>query len=694
MSEQNRKANKLITEKSPYLLQHAYNPVDWYPWCEEAFTKAKNEDKPVFLSIGYSTCHWCHVMERESFEDFSVAELMNKVFVNIKVDREERPDIDNVYMTVCQMMTGGGGWPLTIIMTPDKKPFFSGTYFPKEKRYGRIGLIELINQINSAWKTRRNEINNSAEQITNYLCEYNLPKQKNEITSDIFEKAFKVFETKFDKTFGGFGASPKFPSPHNLMFLLRHWKKTGNTSALEMVEKTLTQMRMGGIFDHIGFGFHRYSTDKEWLLPHFEKMLYDQALISYSLVETFQATQKEEYKIIAEEIYEYVLRDMTSTEGGFYSAEDADSEGEEGKFYVWSEDEINILLKEDSHFFKMIFNILPEGNFTEESTRNNSGTNIPHLKKSITDCSIELNIPPEELNHKINNWRKILFEERRKRIHPFKDDKILTDWNGLMIASFAKAGKVFNNQKYIDAAEKCIQFIFNKLSTPEGKLLHLYRLDEASVNGTADDYAFVVAALLELYEATFKVKYLRKAIDLNEIFINHFYDNKNGGFYFTSNESESLIVTTKEIYDGAVPSSNSVALLNLLKFARITANQHYENLASEIIKSFSEEISKQPSSYTQFLCGLDFAFGPAYEVVIVEGKDESHTKKIIEIINKKFIPNKVLVFIPGKNSDEINKIAEFTSSFTTLGNKTTVYVCKNYQCNLPVNNPDTIVGLF
>ena len=694
MAEQNKKANRLINEKSLYLLQHAYNPVDWYSWNEEAFKKAKEEDKPVFLSIGYSTCHWCHVMEHESFEDKSVAELMNKVFINIKVDREERPDIDNIYMTVCQMMTGGGGWPLTIIMTPDKKPFFSGTYFPKENKYGRIGLVELIKQIETAWKTKREDINSSAEQITIYLQDYNSSKQKNEISITVLEKAFQSFESRFDKTYGGFGSSPKFPSPHNLMFLLRYWKRTNNNNALVMVEKTLIQMRMGGIFDHLGFGFHRYSTDKEWLIPHFEKMLYDQALITNALVETYQATHNEEYKRYAEEIFEYVLRDMTSPDGGFYSAEDADSEGVEGKFYVWTESEINILLKEDAVIFKKIFNIMPKGNFTDESTRAQTQTNIPHLKKSISDYSFELNIPFDELNSIINRSRKILFDERKKRVHPLKDDKILTDWNGLMIISLAKAGKVFNKIKYIEAAENSIQFIFEKLTKPEGKLIHRYCEGEAAIDAHADDYAFIISGLIELYETTFKIKYLQKAIELNEIFIKHFYDYNNGGFYFTSDEGEELIVRTKEIYDGAIPSSNSIALLNLLKLARITANQKYENLASEISRTFSEEVSKNSTSYTQFLCGLDFAFGPAYEVVIVEGKDESQTKKIMSGINKYFIPNKVLVFIPENDFDEIKNIAAYTSFYTTINNNTTAYICQNYKCNLPTDDPDTISNLF
>ena len=541
MIENNKSTNRLINEKSPYLLQHAHNPVDWYPWEEEAFEKARSENKPIFLSIGYSTCHWCHVMEHESFEDSSVAELMNNVFVNIKVDREERPDIDNIYMTVCQMMTGSGGWPLTIIMTPDKKPFFSGTYFPKENKFGRVGLIQLIKQIENAWKFKRDEIDKSAEEITNYLKDHHTTKQRSELTTDVFKKAFDSFESRFDKTYGGFGSSPKFPSPHNLMFLLRYWKRTGNANALKMVETTLTQMRMGGVFDQIGFGFHRYSTDKEWLVPHFEKMLYDQALISMSLIETYQATQKEEYKIMAEEIFEYVLRDMTSADGGFFSAEDADSEGEEGKFYVWTENEIDNILNEKAKTFKLVFDISSNGNFSEEATRTPTGTNIPNLKKTIKEFADELNIPPKVLLEDINNSRKILFIEREKRIHPLKDDKILTDWNGLMIASLAKAGRVFNNLKFTYAAERSINFIFDKLTNINGSLIHRYRDGEAALLAHADDYAFVVFGLLELYESTFKIEYLKKAIMLNDLFIAHFYDRVNGGFYFTSEQKKFMM---------------------------------------------------------------------------------------------------------------------------------------------------------
>ncbi|MFW9897624.1 MAG: thioredoxin domain-containing protein, partial [Candidatus Thorarchaeota archaeon] len=446
--------NKLKSEKSPYLLQHAKNPVNWYPWGEEAFNKAKYEDKPIFLSIGYSTCHWCHVFAHESFEDQEVAKLMNEVFVSIKVDREERPDIDKIYMTVCQMMTGSGGWPLTIIMTPDRKPFFAGTYFPKETRFGRIGLIDLIKRIKELWKNQKSELIDSANQITFRLQNIDQESPGDLFTEITLKNAFRQLSIQFDYVNGGFGTRPKFPTPHNLIFLLRYWKRTGEEKALEMVEKTLLEMRKGGIFDHIGFGFHRYSTDSTWLVPHFEKMLYDQALIALVYIEAYQATKNDLYKHTTKEIFNYVLRDMISEEGGFYSAEDADSEGEEGKFYVWTKNELEQIL-ESNEFDLAIntFNVKESGNYREEATQKKTRKNILYLK----------NLPNKEKFALIEKIRLKLFKEREKRIHPHKDDKILTDWNGLLIAALAKGAQVLNDDHYLQIAKKSVNFILSKL---------------------------------------------------------------------------------------------------------------------------------------------------------------------------------------------------------------------------------------
>ncbi len=457
--------NRLKNEKSPYLLQHADNPVDWYPWGPEAFEKARQEDKPIFLSIGYSTCHWCHVMEHESFEDEEVARLLNQTFVSIKVDREERPDIDQLYMTVAQLMTGGGGWPLNIFMTPDKEPFFAATYIPKENRYGRLGLMELIPRVDELWRTSRQELLSSADRIVAALKQVSESQGSSLLDASVLDKAYQQLLDSFDKDLGGFGSAPKFPSPHNFYFLLRYWQRSGREEALDMVEKTLQAMRAGGIYDHVGFGFHRYSTDAGWLVPHFEKMLYDQALLTLAYTEVFQATGKSFYQTTAREILSYILRDMQSPEGAFYSAEDADSEGEEGKFYLWSYDELENLLsdRELDHLVRH-FGIKPEGNFLDQDGGSSSGLNILHWSRRANEAQEDFEA-----------IRKKLFDYREKRIHPLKDDKILTSWNGLMIAALARAGGAFSEKAYTDAAEKAASFILAQMRDGRGRLLHRFR---------------------------------------------------------------------------------------------------------------------------------------------------------------------------------------------------------------------------
>ena len=675
--------NRLSKEKSPYLLQHANNPVDWYPWCDEAFEKAKSEDKPVFLSIGYSTCHWCHVMAHESFEEEEVAKLMNDAFVSIKVDREERPDIDGIYMTVCQMLTGSGGWPLTIIMTPDKEPFFAGTYFPKDQRFGRPGMLEMIPQIKQAWNSRREEIIKSADKISSAVAQNSNLPAGDFLNDEILEKAFTDFQIRFDEENGGFGNAPKFPTPHNFFFLLRYWKKRGDNSALEMVKKTLIEMRKGGIHDHIGFGFHRYSTDSHWLVPHFEKMLYDQALLATAYIETYQATKEEIFKSTAEEILKYVMRDMTSPEGGFYSAEDADSEGEEGKFYLWDEEELRNILGEDSNLIIKIFNCEKDGNWIDPTIGGAPGTNILHLGKSYKELAKENELKADELKNKTDRARNKLFKARKKRVHPYKDDKILTDWNGLMISAFAKAAQVFDEKEYVEKAESAVEFIFQKLRTENGRLLHRYRQGEAGIPANIDDYSFLIAGLLDLYEASFKVTYLKSAIELNQTLQNSFWDSTNGGFYFTADDSEKLISRQKEIYDGAIPSGNSVALLNLLKLGRFTGDTIYEKKANQLVMAFSSVIKNSPIAFSQFLASLDFAFGPSKEIVIVGKKNNPESEKVLNFIRKKFIPNKVLLF-KEEEDQNLAGIAKFTVDQKPLNGKTTVYVCENFNCKMPV----------
>jgi uncharacterized protein YyaL (SSP411 family) len=678
-----RKPNRLINEKSPYLLQHAYNPVDWYPWCDEAFERAKIEDKPIFLSIGYSTCHWCHVMEKESFEDEEVAKILNENFIPIKVDREERPDIDTIYMTICQAMTGHGGWPLTIIMTPDKKPFFAGTYIPKHSRYGRIGLIELLQKVVEIWKENKDKVISLAEQITNEIKEAIEKVEKGNIIDEtIFTLAYKELEENFDPEYGGFGEAPKFPTPHNLMFLLRYWKRTGNAKAIDMVEQTLKGMWLGGIYDQIGFGFHRYSTDRKWLVPHFEKMLYDQALISLACIETYQATGKEKYVVLCSEVFSYVIDNLTNTDGGFFSAEDADSEGEEGKFYLWEYSELEkILNQSELNFVIENFNIRKDGNYIDELKRSRTGKNIFHLSSEL-----------EGEKRKI--WESIrlkLLKHRNNRIRPLKDDKILADWNGLTISSLAKGYLTFGVEDYIKIAEKSANFILKNMLTNDGKLLHRFRDGEAKINGHLDDYAFLAWGLIELYEATFKTNYLKKAIELTNKMIELFWDENNGGFFLS--ENEDVLFKQKEIYDGAIPSGNSVALLVLIKLSKITGRSDLNELTYKLVETFSGTVSKHPSAYTFFLSAFDFLIGPSFEIIIV-GKSSDDISKIQKLLNSKFIPNKILLYKPTDREDEINLIAPFLTHYKEIDGKTTIYICTNYECKQPVTSVEEMMRLI
>ncbi|MFP4655837.1 MAG: thioredoxin domain-containing protein [Methanohalobium sp.] len=711
--ETEEKPNHLINEKNPYLLQHAYNPVNWYPWGEGAFEKAKNEDKPIFLSIGYSTCHWCHVMEKESFEDPEVARLLNENFVSIKVDREEHPDIDSIYMDVCQALTGRGGWPLTIIMTPDKKPFSAATYLPKESRFGLTGLVDLLPRISDMWSKQKRELVNRAEQIASSIEEFSTKQpEPQELGNQELDTAYKSLLENYDPEYGGFGTAPKFPSPHNLMYLMRYWERTSSNKALEMVEQTLKCMRKGGIFDHIGFGFHRYSTDRYWLVPHFEKMLYDQALLSMAYTEAYQATGKTEYAETAKDVFTYVLRDLTSKEGGFYSALDADSEGVEGKFYTWTYEEIqNSLSKTETNIVTNLFNLKKEGNFIDEKTGKPSGKNIPHLLDTPLYIDAEPDETLDEFHKKLNEahekrevWkqnllktiysqkrlevaRRKLFEAREKRVHPAKDDKILTDWNGLMIAALSKGAQVFDDNRYSDAARNAADFILENMYNSSGQLMHRYRDGESAVQGFVDDYAFLTWGLIELYETTFEVKYLKKALELNSYLISHFWDNKNGGFYFTSDTADSPIVRKKEIYDGAIPSGNSVAIMNLLRLGRMTGNLELENKASDAMQTFSKALSWNPLASTHSMQALDFVQGSVNEIVITGDFQSEDTQNMLKSLRSDFIPRKIVLLKPDNvESPEIVNIAGFTRNMSSQDGKATAHICQNYTCSLPTTD--------
>jgi uncharacterized protein YyaL (SSP411 family) len=685
--------NHLAEEKSPYLLQHADNPVDWYPWGEAAFAKAKKENKPIFLSIGYSTCHWCHVMAHESFADPDVARLLNDVFVCIKVDREERPDIDGIYMTVCAMLTGSGGWPLTIVMTPDRKPFFAGTYFPKKTLPGRIGMLELPARIKEIWGTRQQEVVDSAATIVQALLEVVDNHAAGPLTTDIFNRAFDRFAGRFDEQYGGFGPAPKFPAPHNLLFLLRYWKQTGNGQALGMVERTLIAMRQGGMVDHVGFGFHRYSTDQQWLLPHFEKMLYDQAMLALAYTEAFQVTGNPEFRTIVAEIFTYIERVMTHAEGGFYSAEDADSEGEEGKFYVWTAEELQQVLNADDAALTMrVYNITAAGNFREEASNRKTGANILHRVDTIPVLAADLKLTVADLTLRLENIRQVLFAAREKRSHPHKDDKILTDWNGLLIAALAKGARVFDQDEYLATASRAADFILRKMRAESGRLLHRFRDGEAAVEGMLDDYAFLVRGLIELYEASFVPRYLQEALMLTDITLSAFWDREKGGFFQTPADGEELLVRRKDIQDGAIPSGNSIALANLLRLTRMTGRSDLEDKARRMLSTFAAAVEKNPDACTQFLQGVDLVLSPGCEIVIVGDPHTPDTKRMVRAFGRLYAPRAVLLFKDSTDAaDNIGGLSKFTENYTTVRGRTTAYVCTDFRCELPTIDIDEAV---
>jgi len=679
--------NRLIFESSPYLLQHARNPIDWYPWGAEAFKKAIAEDKPIFLSIGYTTCHWCHVMEHESFEDQEVADLMNRDYVCIKVDREERPDVDNIYMSVTQMMTGRGGWPMTVIMSPDKIPFFTGTYFPKKS------MTQLVPHFANIWKNERDKVSEVGESIMISLEEMQANRTGGDLNATHLDACFDALRKNFDHQFGGFGNRPKFPTAHTLSFLLRYYKRTEKKDALDMVKLTLEKIHQGGIYDQVGLGIHRYSVDKEWLVPHFEKMLYDQALFAQASLECFQVTKDPYFSRIVKEILTYITRDMTSPEGGFYSAEDADSEGEEGKFYVWTQEEVEqILGPKDAKLFQEVYRFEKDGNFLDESTNEKTGANIPHLRKSL-DLHADLkNQENKEFRKKIKSLNAKLFTYRKKRIHPQKDDKVLTDWNGLMISTFAKSAKALNQTKYLNIARKAADFCLSKLRQKNGRLLKRWRKGKAGLPAHLEDYAFLIQGLLDLYEASFDVKYLRSAIELVDLTLEHFEDREEGGFFLTADDGEKLLIRAKEIYDGAIPSGNSVMALNLLRVHKITGKERYLNSSENLFSAFSGFLEKNPQGAEVLLHALDFKLSPPKEIVIAGELGSKETSQLIEAINQNFIPGKILLFRPtGNEEPEITKLSPFLINLNLVNGKPAVYICENQTCQQPETDPKKVV---
>lgn len=690
MADEEKFTNHLKDEKSPYLLQHLHNPVDWYPWGEEAFRKARDEDKPIFLSIGYSTCHWCHVMARESFQDGEIGEILNRYFVAVKVDREERPDIDSVYMTVCQMMTGSGGWPLTIILTPERKPFFAGTYFPRESVGRGVGLKDLLLNVQDLWMDKRAELLDSARDIKSALEKLSQTQQGPLLDSEVLDQAYQALKDNFDHDKGGFGGFQKFPTPHHLLFLLRYWKATGQEEAREMVEITLQNMTQGGVWDHVGFGFHRYAVDPHWLVPHFEKMLYDQALMALALTECYQATRKPLYRETAEKIMEYVLRDMRSPEGGFYSAEDADSEGVEGKFYLWSHQELSqILDPEEVELVEKVYHTTREGNYREESTGLRSGQNILHLEEPLENTASRLGLEYPLLKDKLDGIRLKLFTVREGRVHPHKDDKILADWNGLMLAALARASQVYGNQKYRDAARDCLDFVKNNLYQG-GRLWHRYREGEVKVDGNLDDYSFLIWGLLELYQSTLESSYLELALELKETLLDLFQDPKGGGFYFTAQDAEEVLVRKKEAYDAAIPSGNSVAYLNLLRLATLLEGQELKRTALQLEMAFASSIKGTPSGFSMFLAGLQYRLGPSFNVVISGWEDDADTRKIIGGLRARYLPHVTLLLNSGEDIWLKSKVESLPSKISLEG-RATAYVCGSGTCYPPTHQLEDVL---
>ena len=675
--------NRLTNETSPYLLQHANNPVDWYPWGEEALERARSEDKPILLSIGYSACHWCHVMERESFENESIAGLMNDNFVSIKVDREERPDLDQVYMQAVQMLTGSGGWPMTVFLTPEGKPFYGGTYFPPDDRQGMPGFPRLLSAIAEAYNTNRGEVDRVTHQLTSQMSQSNqVPKGSSILTVDILHQAYSSLATNFDYQNGGFGNAPKFPQPMTPEFLLRYYHHGYNPRALELVELTLQKMAYGGIYDQIGGGFHRYSTDAFWLVPHFEKMLYDNALLARLYLHTYLITGNALYRRIVEETLDYVLREMTDVGGGFYSAQDADSEGVEGKFFVWSPDEINAVMGDaDGAIFAGYYGVTLGGNF--------EGKNILNIRQDPEAFAEAEGLTPDQLGEIISRGSKALLEVREQRIHPMRDDKVLASWNGLMLRSFAEAAAALGRPDYLSAAKKNAEFLVGSMKS-DGRLLRTYRDGQAKLLGYLEDYSFVIDGLLSLYEATFDRRWLDEAVTLADSMIELFWDEGIGGFYDTGSDHETLVVRPRDVFDNAQPCGGSVASDVLLRLAVFTGNSDYSAKAAVPLRSLHQAMSQSPGGTGHWLSALDFYVSPPKEIAVIGPRDNPATQALLDTVFSRFLPNKVVM---GAETAPTTPIADAGPGFPLLtdrgmvGGLPSAYVCQKYACQLPVTDP-------
>jgi len=691
--------NHLINEKSPYLRQHMHNPVDWYPWGEEAFAKARKENKPIFLSVGYSTCHWCHVMERESFENEDIAKLLNKYFVCIKVDREERPDVDRVYMTFVQATTGNGGWPMNVWLTPELKPFFGGTYLPPEK------FAALANKIKAAWEADRDKIEASSDAVMRQLRKLAESPQSADDTigASVIDDAYKQFKADFDPIYGGFGSAPKFPRPATLNFLLRYFARTGANDALAMSLLTLRKMAEGGMHDQIGGGFHRYSTDARWHVPHFEKMIYDQAQLACSYLEAYQITRDENYAEVARGILSYVKRDLSGDRGQFLSAEDADSAKEgnpekhsEGAFYVWEEDEIvKALGKETADVFNYQYGVKKWGNVLNDPHDEFLNKNVLIASHSVADTAQKFDHSTQEISQWLAEARQKLFNVRASRPHPHLDDKAITAWNGLMISAFARAYQVLGDTSYLTAATNSASFVKSELYDPKrGLLLRRYRAGEVAIEGFADDYAFFIQGMLDLYEASFDINYLKWAIELQDKQDKLFWDTSGSGYFCTADDP-SVLLRIKENHDRAEPSPNSVAVLNLQRLSQMLDKKSYQEKAAKTLASFGATMKQAPTSMPQMLCALDFSLTKPMQIIVAGKLNSSDTQAMLRVAFQKFIPNKILLLADGgKGQDFLGSHLDFIRDVEPMDGKATAFVCENYACQLPTTETNQLSSLL
>ena len=686
--------NRLANETSPYLLQHAHNPVDWYPWGEEAFQKARDEDKPIFLSVGYSSCHWCHVMERESFENEEIAAMLNEHYVSIKVDREERPDVDEIYMSAVQRMTGSGGWPMSVFLTPELKPFYGGTYFPPEDAYGRPGFKTLLVRLAEMWTRERDKINVSADGLTNDLKGIltGLAEGAKALTTGILSDAVADLGATFDAKDGGFGGAPKFPPSSSIALFLREYQRTGEERTLRMATLTLDKMAQGGMYDHLGGGFARYSTDTQWLVPHFEKMLYDNAQLAQVYLEAYQVTKNPLYRRVVEETFEYILRDMRDERGGFFSAEDADSEGEEGKFYVWTRDEIaEHLGEEDGKIFAAYYNVQERGNF-QSREEYHENQNILHTPRSEEAVATGLKMTVEALREKMAQLKRTMLEVRSRRVRPGLDDKVLTSWNALMISAFAQGYRILGDERYRDAAVEASTFIVTDMKR-DGKLLRTHRKGESRLPAYLDDYAYMIVAFTEVYEATFDTAWLHEADALAKTMIEEFWDADDPGFYFTSGDHKNLLVRTKTSQDSAVPSGNSMAAYGLLRLAKFIDNADYYEKGRRVLEQNHRYLSEYPRAVPKMLAAADFLLYPPKEIALVGAGGSDDVQALLDAVYGAFVPNKIVAFLDpaSESAAAVEKDLPLLANKTLIQGKASAYVCKDFACKLPVTTPEELL---